>query len=112
MDPIEDTTRLGGDLPAATRMRIPGFSAEASLHKTDKNYSGYVRDIGRTNILPQRPISDDEFAQLCNFFGGGAVSWPDGTRSCCYSDGHCDAPIPAARFQAMNLRTVQSSLYT
>lgn len=69
-------------------MNTPGFTAEVCFMA--KPFSS-ARFFGRSDaeaavrVVPAIPISDDEWFQMCQLMGCGAISRPDGSVDCvCY----------------------------
>ena len=69
-------------------MNIPGFAAEASLHKTSSHYQmpGASIALIEAKVLPQQVIPPG-LRCLFNYWAcnGSCSSWPIWRRSLCYS---------------------------
>lgn len=80
-------------------MKIPGFTAEASIYKTSECYqaAGHSASLaGGGGILPQRRATCRGkcltwwirwyFEAMCDAVGGGLSTNPDGSISCDFED--------------------------
>jgi hypothetical protein len=52
-------------------MKMPGFSAEASLYQTNRDYMLYSVETGQNVVVPSLPPRDcDYLDMLCDYTGG------------------------------------------
>ncbi|MFJ5546345.1 hypothetical protein [Streptomyces sp. NPDC093225] len=69
-------------------MNTPGFTAESCVGGASSSFTqSLVRSTADAagHVVPAIPISDDEWFQMCQLMGCGAISRPDGTVDCvCY----------------------------
>lgn len=61
-------------------MRMPIQSL--GFNRQSKNQYSVPRFVASGQVTSSDMISDDEFFQLCHFFGCGAITLPDGSRDC------------------------------